>query len=83
MTSNAVLIKKVEPFIIKKGPSIFTNRNGLLDIVILKVNPSWGAVYDGKRYTIAMILEAETYRPIRSHLSVPKDLLDKLVEWGF
>jgi len=40
-------------------------------------------LYNGKRYTIVMILEAETYRTIRSNLTVPKELLDNLVAWGF
>jgi hypothetical protein len=81
---NSDLTMTVDPFLIRKRPSIFTNRNGKFDIVIDKqTDGSWGALYNGKRYTIAMILDAETYQPIRSHYLVPKELLDNLVAWGF
>lgn len=83
-TQTSVASKTVGLFLIRKIPSIFTNRDGKLDIVIHKeTGESWGALYDGKRYTIAMILDAETYQPIRSHYLVPKELLGNLVAWGF
>ncbi|MCD2453644.1 hypothetical protein GO003_025020 [Methylicorpusculum oleiharenae] len=87
MTLNlqtSIVSKETGSFLVRKVPSIFTNRTGKLDIVIHKeTDGSWGALYDGKRYFIAMIFEAETYRPIRSSHSVPKELLDNLVAWGF
>jgi hypothetical protein len=83
-TQTTVLSRTVGSFLIRKIPSIFTNRDGKFDIVIHKeTGESWGALYKGKRYTIAMILEADTYRPIRSNLTVSKELLDNLVVWGF
>lgn len=83
-TQTSVASKTVGSFLIRKRPSIFTNRNGKFDIVIDKqTDGSWGALFNGKRYTIAMILDAETYQPIRSHYLVPKELLDNLVAWGF
>ena len=83
-TQNANLTLAVDPFLIRKRPSIFTNRYGKFDIVIDKqTDGSWGALINGKRYTIAMILDAETYQPIRSHYLVPQELLDNLVAWGF
>lgn len=81
---NANLTMTVDHFLIRKRPSIFTNRNGEFDIVIDKqTDGSWGALLNGKRYTIAMILDAKTYQPIRSHSLVPKELLDNLIAWGF
>ena len=78
------LTMTVDPFLIRKKPSIFTNRTDKIDIVIHKqTGENWGALYNGKRYTIAMILDAETYQPIRSNHPVPKELLDNLVIWGF
>jgi hypothetical protein len=83
-TQSSNLTMTVDPFLIRKRPSIFTNRNGKLDIVIDKqTDGSWDALYNGKRYTIAMILDAETYQPIRSNYLVPQALLDNLVAWGF
>jgi hypothetical protein len=81
---TSVISKTVGSFLIRKIPSIFTNRDSKLDIVIHKeTGEYWRALYNGKRYTIVMILEAETYRTIRSNLTVPKELLDNLVAWGF
>ncbi|MBF6650022.1 hypothetical protein [Methylobacter sp. BlB1] len=77
-------LKTFGPFRIVKKPSIYTNRNGKCDIVIYReTGQNWGAVYDGKHYTIATILDADTLRPIRSYLTVAGDVLDNLKAWGF
>jgi hypothetical protein len=79
-----LLSKAIAPFLVRKIPSIFTTRNGKFDIVIHKeTGENWGALYSGKRYTIAMILDAETFQPVRSNLTVPNDILNNLKTWGF
>ncbi len=84
MLINQILVKKIGPFMIRKGPSIFVSRKGLQDVVIHKETvENWGAMYDDKRYTIAMILDSDDFQPIRSWLQVPNDILEKLKEWGF
>jgi hypothetical protein len=83
-TQSNLVPKTVGPFRIQKMPSIFMARNGKNDIVIHKENSeNWGAIYDDKYYRIAMILDAETFHPIRSNLTVPSEVLDKLKAWGF
>lgn len=87
MSANSPVItlsKTIGPFLIQKRPSIFVSRTGKQDIVIHKeTGENWGAMYDDKRYTIAMILDPENFQPIRSYLTVPDDILANLKAWGF
>jgi len=83
LNQSPILVKKHGPFMIRKGPSIFVSRTGKQDIVIHKENDTWGAIYDGKRYSIAMMFSAEDYQKIRHFDIVPNDILENLKAWGF
>jgi hypothetical protein len=76
------LAYKMGSFMIRQGPSIFTSRPGKLDIVIHKENNVWGAMYDGKRYSVALIFSAEDCQVLRHYDAVPDDILANLKEWG-
>jgi len=84
MSTYQPFVKTLDPYRIVKHPSMFTNRPGQSDIVIhIKTGANWGALYDGCRYTIAKILDAETLEPIRDYSPVPNEVLDNLKTWGF
>jgi hypothetical protein len=83
LNQSSILVKKQGPFMIRKGPSIYVPRTGKQDIVIHKENKAWGAIYDGMRYSIAMIFSAEDYQKIRHFDIVPDDILENLKAWGF
>ena len=54
-------------WIVRKGPSIFTSRKGKEDVRILRQNSDWGGMeFDGKRYTTAMVFDAENNQIIKS-----------------
>jgi hypothetical protein len=83
LNQSSIMVKKHGSFMIRKGSSIYVSRTGKQDIVIHKENKAWGAIYDGMRYSIAMIFSAEDYQKIRHFDSVPNDILENLKAWGF
>lgn len=72
-------------FIVYRSPSIYTNRSGREDCVVLRRNTEWGAREDdGHLYTTMIRLAAETGERLRAHEPLPDGLtLDQLRDWGF
>jgi len=72
-------------WIVRKGPSIFASRKGKEDVRILRQNSDWGGMeFDGKRYTTAMVFDAENAEVIRNYEVLPDEITIPLLrQWGF
>lgn len=69
---------------IKRSGSIFTFRNGKEDVWISVENDHGAKEADGKYYSGAMVLAAESGEVLRHYVPVPKDLtVDFLKQAGF
>lgn len=73
---------------IRRGPSIFVERNGKEDVFIrqeVKSTANGGVRYeDGKLYRLARIVAADTGETLRDYCQIPEELgNDKLRDLGF
>lgn len=72
-------------YVVKRVPSIFTNRSGKEDCYISKQCKTHGArESDGKLYSCVARIAAESGEFIRSHEPLPAEItLPLLHQWGF
>lgn len=72
-------------WLIKRAPSIYTNRNGLDDTRIMAESDTHGAkMEDGKRYETVMALCSESGERLRDYGAIPEDItMEFLLDNGF
>ncbi len=76
--------KIVHGFLVKVGPSIFTNRTGRTDIRIMRES-EWGSREDnGRRYSTCQVLATESLETIRNYYdgNLQGKVLDAAVEFS-
>lgn len=78
-----------DKYLIRRGPSIFTSRNGKQDCVIKKRNNATYGAHgaredDGKLYNIVKIIACESGELLRDHEEIPADIsTDFLKDQGY
>ncbi len=72
-------------YLVKRVPSIFTNRVGREDCYVSRLCQTHGArESDGKKYTCVARIEVETGEYLRNYETLPSEItLPLLRQWGF
>ncbi|WP_347990261.1 hypothetical protein [Methylomonas sp. AM2-LC] len=68
-----------DPYRVQRTPSLFSDRIGKTDIVIQLKSDDGGIEYQGSRYKIALILDANTGDTVLNRISVQNDSIYRLI----